>query len=107
MSTRQKAASKRASKCVSVPKSMRHPCSKFGVTHPAPTGKKCAQVFNRELFAAVSTVDANTEVGNKTSTPRNASFVSTIGTVNTYNIITAGGSIVTCNEVADVANVAI
>ena len=52
-------------------------------------------------------VDRNTEVGDKTSTPRNASVVATTGTVKTNNIITAGDSVVTCNEVADVANVVI
>ena len=49
---------------------------------------------------------ANTEVGDKTSTPRNASIIAKSGTVKTNNIINAGGSIVTCNDVV-VANIVV
>ena len=80
MSTRLKSAARRATKFASAPKVL-SVCSKCGVSHSAPTGKKCSQL-NRELFPSTSSGDiGDTEVGDRTSTPNNANT----GTVNTVN----------------------
>ena len=69
MSTRQKAVSRRAAKSASLPKFTQSVCSKCAVVHPAPTGKKCAHVLNRELCPPAFPVSDTTEVSDKTSTP--------------------------------------
>lgn len=111
MSTRPKAAAKRASEAASVPKAKRRACTNCGDTHLPLTGKKCSRVpiLKQERFPDwLSPMDAKTEVDrvNKTSTPRTTSTNATQGTVTNNNIIhTAGGSTVTCTEVAEGANV--
>ena len=76
---------RRAAKSASAPK-VRRICFKCGVSHTAPTGKKCNQL-NRELFPSTSSCEIgsmlpnDTEVGDRTSTPNNA----TKGTVNNVN----------------------
>lgn len=78
MSTRQKAASRRAAKSASVPKVMRCVCSECGAVHPVPTGKKCAHVLSRELFPG-SPVGDTTAVCDRTSTPKNDNTSGTNG----------------------------
>ena len=74
MSTR----ARRLAKSASVPQVVRRLCSKCGVVHVAPTGKKCKQL-SRELFPADLADENSTlpdESGNRTSTPNGQ------GTVN-------------------------
>ena len=90
MSTRS--AGKRAAKSASAPKVQRV-CSKCGVSHSAPTWKKCTQL-NRVLFPSTSPGDIDdTVVGDQTSTPNNAAT----GTVNTS--LNAYGPLVTSTVV--------
>ena len=61
----------RLAKSASAPKVIRRLCSKCGVSHIAPTGKKCKQL-SHELFPADLADDNSTlpdESGNRTSTP--------------------------------------
>ena len=79
------ARARRVAKSASAPKVQRI-CSKCGVSHIAPTCKKCNQI-SRELFPSTSsdniasTIPNDTEVGDRTLTPNNA----TEGNVNNVN----------------------
>ena len=73
MSTR----ARRVAKLASLPRIVRHLCSKCGVVHTVPTGKKSKQL-SRELFPADLADEIPDESNNRTSTPNTDSTVNRI-----------------------------